>query len=90
MKQPEKKKSDELKEMRDFKLSRLNARIAEVQRAEDSRERKAETRYKIIFGACLLADLEAHPELRSAFEQSLKRTATGRDLELLKSKGWRL
>ena len=71
-------------------LSRLNARIAEVQRAEDSRERKAETRYKIIFGACLLADLETHPELRAAYEQSFKRTAAGRDLEFLKSRGWRL
>lgn len=79
-----------LKQKRELILSRLNARIAEEQRREDSRARKEETRYKIIVGACLLADMEDHPEVREAILQSLRRTATERDVAFLKTKGWRL
>src|ERR1022692_2038778 len=62
-----------LKEKRDFVLSRLNARIAEEERKEASRQRKEETREKIVVGACLLADMEDHPEVREAVLQSLRR-----------------
>jgi hypothetical protein len=79
-----------LKQKRELVLSRLNARIAEEQRKEDSRARKEETRHKIIVGACLLADMEDHPEVREAVLQSLRRTATERDVAFLKTKGWRL
>lgn len=79
-----------LKQKRELVLSRLNARIAEEQRKEDSRARKEETRHKIIVGECLLADMEDHPEVREAVLQSLRRTATERDIAFLKTKGWRL
>lgn len=83
-------KLEELKKKRESLLERLNAKIADAQRVEDSRQRKEDARHKIIVGACLLADIETHPELRSLVEQSLKRIATERDLEFLKVKGWRL
>jgi hypothetical protein len=34
--------------------------------------------------------LETHPDLGAIFKQSLKRTASARDMTLLRSKGWRL
>ena len=79
-----------LKEKRDFAFSRWNARIAEEQRKNDIRSRKQDTRHKIVVGACLLADMEAHPEVREAVLQSLRRTATERDIAFLKTKDWRL
>jgi hypothetical protein len=83
-------KLEALKQKREFVLSRLNARIAEEERKEAGRQRKEETRHKIVVGACLLADMEDHPEVREAVLQSLRRTATERDVAFLKTKGWRL
>ncbi len=68
----------------------IKAAIAAEQIRRQKRRDKDHARLVTIFGACLLSDLETHPELRAGFEQSLKRTATGRDLEFLQSKGWRL
>ena len=83
-------KLEALKQKRDFVHSRWNARIAEQQRLADSHSRKEETREKIVVGACLLADMEDHPEVREAVLQSLRRTATERDIAFLKTKDWRL
>jgi len=88
--QAHKSKLEELKNKKDSILERLNNRIAEAQRVEDARQRKDATRYKIILGACLLADLESNPQLGPVLEQSLKRTASPRDAEYLRSKGWRV
>jgi hypothetical protein len=68
----------------------LRLLIAREQTLELKRKQKDRARHAAIVGACLLADLEQYPELKTVFEQSLKRTATGRDLEYLQSKGWRL
>ena len=71
--------------------SKLEARIAQIAATEKNKARKIDTRYKIVFGSSLLADLERHPELSAIFEESLRRSVTAdRDKNLLRSKGWRL
>jgi hypothetical protein len=90
MRQNNPNSADAIREKMDRVMSRMKARLAEAQRQEDYRKRKDETRYKIIFGACLLADLANNPDLGALFEESLKRTASGRDLEFLRSKGWQI
>jgi hypothetical protein len=81
---------EDLKKRKDNMLDRLNARIAEAQRHETHRQRKEDTRHKIIVGACLLLDMETSPELRRQIEASLLRTATLRDAEFLRTRGWRV
>ena len=68
----------------------LKSAIAAEQVKQQKRREKEHARHVTIFGACLLADLEEHPEMGTVFEQCLRRTATGRDSDYLKSKGWRL
>jgi hypothetical protein len=55
-----------------------------------SKQRKEDIRHKIIVGACLLADMEKRPDLAGLLEASLKRCATPRDVEFLRTKGWKL
>lgn len=68
----------------------LKAAIAVEQVKQQKRKEKDHARLVSIVGACLLADLETHPELREAVLQSLRRTATERDIAFLNTKGWRL
>lgn len=84
------KATEALRKKKEASLARFNARIAQAQRIEDHRERREETRYKIILGGCLLADIEANPEIGVLLEESLKRTANDRDAEFLRSKGWKI
>lgn len=83
-------KLEALKQKREFVLSRLNARIAEEERKEANRQRKQDIREKIIVGACVLTDMEKHPELQEAVLQSLRRMATQKEIAFLKERGWKL
>ena len=82
------KKSETLRERREKFLSRLNAQIAEADRKESSRQRKDDTRRKIIIGACVLADYPTHPEVNRMIADALKRNALPRDLQFLEERGW--
>ena len=64
--------------------------IAREQTLLLKRKQKDRARLAAIVGACLLADMEDHPDVREAILQSLRRTATERDIAFLKTKGWRL
>jgi hypothetical protein len=68
----------------------LDARIEKRETEVKARARKADTRHKVIVGACVLADIEKHPETLAAIEQMVKRAANARDREFLKTQGWRL
>ena len=71
--------------------SKLEAQIAKIEAVEKVKARKTETRYKIVFGSSLLADVERHPELREVFVTSLRRSVTAdRDKALLRSMGWEI
>ncbi|MFZ0230681.1 MAG: hypothetical protein WAL41_27910, partial [Mycobacterium sp.] len=54
--------------------------IAREQTLQLKRKEKDRARLAAIVGACLLADMEDHPEVREAILQSLRRTATERDI----------
>jgi muramidase (phage lysozyme) len=67
----------------------LEAKIAAIEAAEKARQRKEDTRLKVLVGAGILADISKHPEARVAIETVLRRAITAeRDREFLKSKGW--
>jgi glutamine synthetase adenylyltransferase len=68
----------------------LRLLIAREQTLQLKRKEKERARLAAMVGACLLADMEDHPEVREAILQSLRRTATERDIAFLKTKGWRL
>lgn len=83
-------KLEALRQKKEQFNARMNARIAEAQRVQDNRQRREDARYKIVFGACILLDLETHPDAGAGLEASLKRTVTPRDAELLRSRGWKV
>jgi hypothetical protein len=69
--------------------SELKKRIEQEQQKSNARERKDDTREKVLIGAAFLADSRQHPETRAAVEMVLKRAITApRDREFLKTRGW--
>jgi muramidase (phage lysozyme) len=69
--------------------ARLEAQIAAIEAAEKARQRKEDTRLKVLVGAGILADIAKHPETRGAIETVLRRAIIAdRDRLFLKSKGW--
>lgn len=67
----------------------LEAKIAAIEAAEKARQRKEDTRLKVLVGAGILADIAKHPEARGGIETVLRRAITAeRDRDFLKSKGW--
>lgn len=54
-----KRLADELREQKRKLIEQMNARIAKADALDAARERKADTRRKILIGACYLADLRA-------------------------------
>jgi hypothetical protein len=69
--------------------ARLEAQIAAIEAAEKAKQRKEDTRLKVLVGAGILADITKHPETRGGIETVLRRAITAeRDREFLKAKGW--
>jgi muramidase (phage lysozyme) len=69
--------------------ARLEAQIAAIEAAEKAKQRKEDTRLKVLVGAGILADTTKHPETRGGIETVLRRAITAdRDREFLKAKGW--
>lgn len=69
--------------------ARLEAQIAAIEAAEKAKQRKEDTRLKVLVGAGILADIAKHPETRGGIEAVLRRAIIAeRDREFLKSKGW--
>ena len=71
------------------KQAKINARIAELKAREQGKNRKEDTRLKVVVGAALLADARLHPEIRETVKTVLTRAVDApRDVEFLKAKGW--
>lgn len=71
------------------KQAKITARIAALKAREQGRNRKDDTRLKVLVGAALLADAVKHPETLETIKAVLPRAVTApRDVEFLKTKGW--
>jgi muramidase (phage lysozyme) len=73
------------------KKAALEAKIAAIEATEKARQRKEDTRLKVLIGAAFLADSAKHPETRGAIQTVVQRAfASGgeRDKDFLKSKGF--
>ncbi len=80
-----KPKLESLKE----RASRIQARIAEIERRQKAQHRKDDTRLKVIVGAACLADSALHEQTKESVRGILEKAIKApRDREFLKSKGW--
>jgi hypothetical protein len=68
----------------------LKAAIAEEKVRQQKRAEKERARLASVIGECLLADLDANPQLGLLIEESLKRKASSRDAEFLRTRGFRI
>jgi hypothetical protein len=68
---------------------KITARIAELQRIENAKSRKRDTRLKVLVGAACLADAAIHDDTKAAVRAVLKRAVTApRDRAFLQEEGW--
>ena len=80
-------KTDRLKKLQEQKAA-LEKQIAAEEARQKSRDRKEETRSKIIVGGAILAHIQLHPETRAGVVAMLQKAVTkDRDRALLKSRG---
>jgi len=73
------------------KKAALEAKIAAIEAADKAKQRKEDTRLKVLIGAAFLADSAKHPETRGAVKTVIQRAfAAGgeRDRDFLRSKGF--
>lgn len=69
--------------------ARIAARITEMERVENAKARKRDTRIKVLVGAACMADAGIHDATKGALRSILDRAVKAdRDRELLKSAGW--
>lgn len=81
-------KPDKIEALRE-KERKLKAQIAALEAQAKAKERKEDTRLKVIMGAALLADSALHPETAAFVSAVLTRAVKAeRDREFLKAKGW--
>lgn len=81
--------TDRLEQLR-RKEAALRSAIAEEKVRQQKRAEKDHAQLASIIGECLLADLEVDPKLGLLLEESLKRNASPRKAEFLKSQGWHI
>jgi hypothetical protein len=71
------------------KQAQILARIAEIEAQAKAKNRKEDTRLKVIVGAACLADAALHSETRTLVRGIVHKAVTApRDREFLSSKGW--
>lgn len=69
--------------------ARIEKELAAIEAREKARERKEETRLKVLVGAGILADSKIHPEIVDLVQEILGRAITAeRDRAFLQRKGW--
>ncbi len=80
-------KADRLQALQN-RANRLKAQIADIEAQNATRQRKEDTRAKVLVGAGILADLEHHPESIATVRTILARAITApRDRDLLRTRG---
>jgi len=78
---------DRLRALED-RAARIKAQIAAIEARQASRNRKDETRTKVLVGAAMLADSALHEETRNGMRAVLARAITApRDRDFLRSRG---
>lgn len=71
------------------KKAKIEKELAAFTAKEKAKERRAETRLKILIGGGIIADAKVHPEIIELVQEILARsTKAPRDKELLQSAGW--
>lgn len=66
----------------------LERAITAEQAKQKTKDRKADTRAKIIVGAAMIANMQLYPETRAGVVEVLRKAVTApRDKELLRSRG---
>ena len=71
------------------KKAKIEQELAAIAAKEKARERRQETRLKILIGGGIVADAKVHPEIVSLIQEILARATTAtRDRELLQASGW--
>lgn len=69
--------------------AQLEKQISELETRARVRERKEETRLKVLIGAAALADLKLNPQTEVFIRELLQRAIVAkRDREFLQDKGW--
>jgi hypothetical protein len=81
--------NEKLEALRRREQSLKAAIAAEKIRIEQRRE-KEKARLARIIGECVLAELEANPELGLSIEGSLKHNSAPSDADFIRSKGFRI
>lgn len=80
-------KAEKLKALQD-RADRLKAQIADLEAQNAARQRKEDTRAKVLIGAGIIADLEHHAENLALVRTILARAITQpRDREFLRTRG---
>ena len=71
--------------------AQLKAKIAKIEARKVSKERKEDTRLKVLVGAALLADAKLHTATENFLRAVLPRAVVApRDRDFLKAKGWQI
>ena len=71
------------------KKEEIEKRLAELEARERNKNRKEETRLKILIGGGIVADAKIHPEVIDLIQEILDRaTPAARDRNFLKKMGW--
>ena len=69
--------------------AQIEPQLTEAEARLKAKERKEDTRLKVLIGAAMLADSKINPETISFIETVLKRAITEkRDQDFLTGKGW--
>lgn len=69
--------------------AKIEKELAAFAAKEKAKERREETRLKILIGGGIMADAKVHPEIIELIQEILARATTSeRDRELLQAKGW--
>ena len=71
------------------KKAKIEKQIAAIEARSKAKERKEDTRLKVLIGAAMLADSKINPETAIFVQEVLERAITSeRDKAFLQSKGW--
>lgn len=69
--------------------AKIEQELSRIEAREKAKERKEETRLKVLIGSAILSEAPAHPEIVQPIQEILARAITApRDQELLTRKGW--
>lgn len=79
---------DRLEALRERK-AKLESQLAALEAREKAKERKEDTRLKVLIGAAVLADSKLNPQTHALAQEVVQRAIVSeRDRDFLRRKGW--